>query len=61
MNKNDDIFLKMKEILSIMNTSEMPLDSFFEIIEKETGGKLTFTSFKKYVDKYYPQINKCIF
>jgi hypothetical protein len=56
--KENDISNKLKEILFNMNTSEMPLENFYELMEKETGGKLTFTSFKTYMDKYYDNINK---
>ena len=41
-----------------MNSSEMPLENFYELMEKETGGKLTFTSFKTYLDKNYDSVNK---
>lgn len=50
---------KIKEILTKMNSSETPLDNFYELIEKETGGKLTFTGFKTYLDKTYECVSKC--
>jgi hypothetical protein len=55
---NEDISNKLNEILSQMNSSETQLETFYEIMEKETGGKLTFSSFKVYLDKYYYNINK---
>ncbi len=54
---NDD--KKLKEILSNMNSSETSLESFYEMIEKETGGKLTFSNLKSYIDRNYQTINKC--
>lgn len=54
----DDNKNKLKDILGHMSSSETPLDSFYEIMEKETGGKLTFSSFKTYLDKFYQNINK---
>ena len=48
------------EILIKMNSSNFDLDSFFETIEKDTGGKLTFTNFKLYLDKYYNTTTKSI-
>jgi hypothetical protein len=57
----DDNKNKLKDILGNMNTSETPIDSFYEIMEKETGGKLTFSSFKTYLDKFYQNINKSKF
>jgi len=50
---------KLKEILINMNSTEITLEKFYEVIEKETGGKLTFSSFKALVDQNYPNINKC--
>lgn len=58
MNNEENIDNKLKEILITMNNSETALDSFYELMEKETGGKLTFSSFKAYLDKSYPNINK---
>jgi hypothetical protein len=58
---NEDISNKLKEILTQMNSSDPHLDSFYEVMEKETGGKLTFSSFKTYLDKFYPNINKSKF
>jgi hypothetical protein len=55
---NDSILNKQKEILTKMNLSETNFETFYEIIEKETGGTLTFSSFKTYLDKYYESINK---
>ncbi len=52
---------KLKEILTSMNCSETPLDTFFELLERDTGGKITFSSYKIYLDKYYESINKSIF
>lgn len=49
----------VKEILIRMNNGKFDLDQFYEAIEKETGGKLTFTSFKNFLDKYYEKISKC--
>ena len=49
---------KLKEILIAMNSSETNLESFYEIIERDTGGKLTFTSLKAYLDKYYESVNR---
>ena len=49
----------VKEILTKMNSGNFDLDQFFEVIEKETGGKLTFTSFKTFLDKNYDNISKC--
>ncbi len=50
----------VKEILTRMNTGKFDLDNFYETIEKETGGKLTFTNFKNYLDSHYENISKCI-
>jgi len=50
----------IQEILKKMNSGNFDLDQFFEAIEIETGGKLTFTSFKSFLDKHYDNINKCI-
>ncbi len=49
----------VKEILIRMNNGKFDLDQFYETIEKETGGKLTFTNFKNFLDKYYENISKC--
>jgi hypothetical protein len=54
----EDISKKLKEILLSMNHCDMTLEEFYEMIEKETGGRLTFTTFKNYFDKFYPSINK---
>jgi hypothetical protein len=54
----DDTRNKLKDILSLINASETSLDSFYEVMEKETGGKLSFSSFKTYLDKFYQNINK---
>lgn len=51
---------QVKEILVRMNNEKLDLDQFYEIIEKDTGGKLTFSSFKNYLDKHYENISKCI-
>jgi hypothetical protein len=48
----------VREILLQMHTGPFDLDNFFESIEKETGGKLTFTNFKNFLDKYYDNIIK---
>ncbi len=48
----------IKEILIKMNSGTFDLDQFFEAIEKETGGKLTFTNFKSFLDKFYDNISK---
>lgn len=48
----------VREILLKMHSGSFDLDQFFEVIEKETGGKLTFTSFKNYLDKHYDNIIK---
>jgi hypothetical protein len=55
----EDVSKKLKEILLTLNHCDVSLEEFYETIEKETGGKLTFSSFKNYLDKYYPSINKC--
>ena len=55
----DDITNKLKDILLNMNSNpEYSLENFYDIIERETGGKLTFSSFKNYLEKYYSSINK---
>ena len=51
---------KLKLILLSMNSSEIPLELFFERLQKDTGGKITFSSYKNYLDKYYECINKSI-
>lgn len=56
---NDD--RKLKEILNNMNTCEINLDGFYELMEKEIGGKLTFSKFKDCLERSYPTINKCKF
>jgi len=48
----------VREILLKMHGGTFDLDHFFEAIEKETGGKLTFTNFKNYLDKHYDNILK---
>jgi hypothetical protein len=50
----------VKEILIKMNSGKFDLDQFYETIEKDTGAKFTFTSFKNYLDKHYENISKCI-
>lgn len=52
---------KLKIVLSSMNSSEIPLDLFFEKLQKDTGAKITFSSYKNYLDKYYDSINKSKF
>ncbi len=54
----DNVEKKQKEILINMNSSETSLQSFYEMLEKETGGKLTFSNFKSYMEKNYSTINK---
>lgn len=49
----------VKNILIKMNSGNFDLDQFFESIEKDTGGKLTFTSLKSFIDKHYDNISKC--
>ncbi len=51
---------KLKEILASMSISQVPLEAFFEILQKDTGGKITFSSYKNYLDKNYESINKSI-
>jgi hypothetical protein len=58
---NEDINKKLKEILNTMNSSETNLETFFELIERETGGKLTFSALKTYLDKHYEVVNKSTF
>jgi hypothetical protein len=48
---------KLRTILLAMNNIT-PLDDFFDYIEKETYGKLTFTQFKELLEKYYSNSNK---
>ena len=48
----------IKEILSKMNSGIVDLDQFFESIDTETGGKLSFSSFKIFLDKHYDNISK---
>ncbi len=55
---NEDISDKLKQILTAMNHRETPLEDFYEVMEKETGGRLTFSSFKTYLDKFYATMNK---
>ncbi len=57
---NEDINNKLKEILTNMNASGTTLEEIYERMEKETGGKLTFSSLKSYLDKFYESINKSI-
>lgn len=57
---NDELTKKLKEILINMNNTEVPLEEFYEVIERETGGRLTFSIFKNYLDRYYGNINKSI-
>jgi hypothetical protein len=54
----EDISKKIKEILLSMNHCDLTLEEFYETVESETNGKLTFSNFKNYLDKYYPSINK---
>jgi hypothetical protein len=54
----EDVSKKLKEILLSMNHCDISLEEFYETLEKETGGKLTFSSFKNFLDKFYPSINK---
>ena len=56
----DDINKRLKEILNSMNLSETNLEVFYETMERETGGKVTFTAFKNYLERYYSNINKSI-
>lgn len=55
---NTDETVKLREILANMNSSETSLEEFYERMEKETGGKLTFSALKGYLDKMYESINK---
>jgi len=50
----------VREILIRMNSGKFDLDQFYESIERETGGKLTFTNFKNFLDKQYENISKRI-
>ncbi len=54
----DDINKRLKEILNSMNLCETNLEEFYETMERETGGKITFTAFKNHLDKFYGNINK---
>jgi len=54
----DDINKRLKEILNSMNKCETSLEEFYDNMERETEGKVTFTAFKNYLDKYYGNINK---
>lgn len=56
--KDNDTNNKLREILTVMNNSESNLETFYELIEKETGGRLTFSSFKSYLDRTYSGVNK---
>ena len=49
---------ELKTILLSMNNSEVPLEKFCEILEKETQGFLTFSSLKNSIDKHYSNISK---
>ena len=55
---NEDLNFKLKEILIKMNSTETDLELFYEIVEKESGGALTFSNFKVFLDKYYNSISK---
>jgi septation ring formation regulator EzrA len=54
----EEISKRLNEILNTMNQSETNLEEFYELLEKETGGKITFTNIKNSVDKYYAHMNK---
>lgn len=49
---------KLKEILSEINSSEMPLDALYEHLVQETGGKIPFSDFRTFIDSKYSNINK---
>lgn len=48
----------IREILINLNNTQPTLEEFFELLEKETQGKLTFTKFKKLLESKYPTISK---
>jgi hypothetical protein len=54
----EEISKRLNEILNTMNQSETSLEEFYELLEKETGGRITFSNLKNYLDKYYGHINK---
>jgi hypothetical protein len=54
----EEISKRLNEILNTMNQSETGLEEFYELLEKESKGKITFSNFKNYLDKYYGHINK---
>ena len=57
----EEISKRLNEILNIMNQSETILEEFYEIVENETGGRITFSNFKSHLGKHYGHMNKCMF
>jgi len=51
---------ELKIILTKMNDSEINLEKFCEILERETQGFLTFSTLKVSIDKHYSEISKSI-
>ena len=55
---SEDNHNKVKSIISMMSKSNVNLEEFFEILEKESSGKITFSHFKSLFDQYYEIIPK---
>lgn len=47
-----------KNILLQMNNSDIPLDIFFERMEKQYGNRLFFSQLKNGFEDFYPTISK---
>jgi len=54
----EENFIKTKSIINSMSKSEVNLEDFCELIEKESSGKIAFSHFKKLLDKCYENIPK---
>lgn len=52
--------LKLKKILINMNKSDIPIENFYEQVEKEYGNKVFFSQFKSKFEAFYQSIPKSI-
>lgn len=49
---------KLKEILIELNTTDTPLEAFYEQLEKEFNDKVSFSKFKITIEAFYSTVSK---
>ena len=52
---------KLKRILSSLNNTDIPLDTFYEQMEKEFGNSVPFSKLKSNLENFYITISKSIY